>query len=515
MNTKLIVHIVFIVALVVSAMILASAGVSWLMQDRPEQILKLTFCGSFLLLFSGLIVWNTRLKSEKDRICSRKENFAIVAFSWLIATLFGAVPYTAVSGLYWYDALFESASGFSTTGASILEKGTVLYHGAILENGIESLSYGILFWRMLTHWLGGMGIVVLSLAILPMLNTGGGQMLYHAESTGLKAPGNQMTPRITSSAKILWCVYVSLTVAGTFLLRFGGMDWFDSVCHMFSVMATGGFSTRQTGVMYYDSLYIEGVLIFFMFVSSCNFMLHFRAITGKPREYWKDEEFRVFTWIVVIAVLLITLVLTLSPGTGMDPVNHLTYQGHFWTSLRVAAFQVVSLISSTGFITGDYTRWPAFTCAILFLISFVGGCGGSTAGGMKCVRALLLGKISFFEIRRCLYPHLQPNIRLNKVLQETATQRKTFAFFALYMGTYFIFVLLYPLLCPGMTLETSLSASLACLSNIGPGFGQIGPEFSYAWISAPAKCAMAFEMLLGRLELYTVLVLLNINFWKK
>ena len=268
--------------------------------------------------------------------------------------------------------------------------------------------------------------------------------------------------------------------------------------------------------MAFNSVYIEMVLIFFMFASSCNFMLHFRAITGRrPREYLKDEEFRVFTGITLLSILMITLALTFMPDSGQDMMNHREYQNHFFTSLRYASFQVVSLISSTGFVTGDFAQWPTFACAILFLITFIGGCGGSTSGGMKCVRALLLSKISFFEIRRCIYPHLVPNIRLNKVLLETATQRKTFAFFALYMGTYFVFVLLYPLLCSDMSLETAISTSLACLSNIGPGFGQIGPAFSYAWVSAPAKCAMAFEMLLGRLELYTILVLLSSKFWKK
>ena len=236
MNLKLIVHIVFVVAVIVSAAIMASAGVSWLMKDPAEQALGLTFCGLFLFLISSAVVYFTRLKTEKEKSSGRKENFVIVAFSWLIATLFGTIPYIAVSGLYWYDALFESISGFTTTGATILEPGTLLYHGKILEKGIESLSYGILFWRMLTHWLGGMGIVVLSLAILPLLNAGGGQLLYNAEATGVKSMGNQVTPRITSSAKILWCVYVLLTVVGTLLLRFGGMNWFDAVCHMFSAV---------------------------------------------------------------------------------------------------------------------------------------------------------------------------------------------------------------------------------------------------------------------------------------
>ena len=385
--------------------------------------------------------------------------------------------------------------------------------GGVLPKGIESLSYGVSFWRLLTNWLGGMGIVVLSIAILPLLNIGG-QMLYNAESTGVKSQDSQITPRITSSAKILWSVYLLFTGVGTVLLMFGGMSWFDAVCHMFSAVSTGGFSPRQAGPMYYNSAYIDWVLIFFMFMSSCNFVLHYRAIMGHPRDYWKDDEFRLFCWIVGLSTLIITLSLTFTEGVR-DSLFGTVFYGDFWTSLRFAAFQVVSIVSTTGYASSNYCDWPSLTCAVLFLLMFVGGCGGCTAGGIKCVRLLLLGKISYAEIKRSVYPHMVPNVQLNGVHLESGIQQKAIAFFALYISSFLGFVLIYPLLCPSMSLETSIAVSLTSLSNIGPGFGQISPAYSCAWISAPAKLVMAFEMILGRLELYTLLVVLNPFFWKK
>ena len=364
----------------------------------------------------------------------------------------------------------------------------------------------------MTHWLGGMGIVVLFIAILPLMNTGG-QTLYNAEVTGIKSMDSRITPRIATSAKILWVVYVMLTFIEAALLYAGGMSFFDAVCHSFSTMATGGFSTKQASIAYFNSAYIDWVITIFMFLAGCNFVLHFKLLTGKPMEYFKDEEFRFYFFAVTGSALVITLYLFFT--SSLDNGAASSFAGHFGTSLRYAAFQVVSLITSTGFVTADYALWPSPACVILFILMFIGGCGGSTGGGMKCARALLLGKHSYFEVKRCILPHMVPDIRLNGKLLDTITIRKTIAFVSLYVFAYFIFVLLLPAVCPEMTYDTALSASVACLSNIGPGFNQVGPVCSFAWMTPAAKLLLSLEMILGRLELYTVLVLFLPSFWRK
>lgn len=515
MNKKLITHLVCVIAVIVAAAMMFASFVGFIMKDSMHDVLTLLLCGLASAAFLVPVVFFTKPRSEIEKKSGMREGFAIVTLSWIGASVVGMLPFIFVTGMNPVDAFFETVSGFTTTGASIIDNTLELMNGKTLPEGVQSLSYGILFWRCLTHWLGGMGIVVLFIAILPLMNIGG-QSLYNAEVTGIKSVDSQIAPRIASSAKILWFVYVFLTAVEAVLLYFGGMTFFDSVCHSFSTMATGGFSTKQASIAYYNSAYIDWVITIFMFLAGCNFMLHFRFFTGRLLGYFKDEEFRFYFALVVFATLIITLFLIFTPRMEDTAPNGTSmYYEHPLTSLRYAAFQVVSLITSTGFATANYALWPSATCVLLFVLMFIGGCGGSTGGGMKCVRALLLGKHSYFEVKRCILPHMIPDIRLNGKRFEMSTIQKTIAFVSLYIFAYFVFVLILPVICPSMTYDTALSASVACLSNIGPGFGQVGPANTFAWMTPAAKLLLSLEMILGRLELYTVLVLFLPSFWRK
>ena len=515
MNRKIVLHLICVLNAIIGIAILISGAVAFLMQDPLFE--RLTLCGTggvLAFLFAGIALL-TRPKNEEDRKFSYKEGLATVAFGWLAVSIVGAVPFITVTGMHWYDAFFETASGFSTTGASVIDSSLRLMDGSTLPNGVESLSYGILFWRSLTHWLGGMGIVVLTIAILPLLNIGG-QVMYNAEATGLKSSESKLAPRIASSAKLLWIIYVIITTAEVIMLYLGGMNIFDSVCHSFGTIATGGFSTKQSSIAYYSSAYIDWVITFFMFLSGCNFALHLRCFTGKKLFYWKDEEFRFYCTIILTAIILISLSLIFAPSFS-DPLANTSFFHQPALAIRAAAFQVLSILSSTGFATADYCAWPTITCMILFILMFIGGCGGSTAGGMKCIRAMILNKYSLSEIRRCYMPHLLPDIRLNGERQDAVAIQKTIGFFALFFGSYLVIVILVALVCPGprMDFSTAASVSIASLSNIGPGFGNIGPTCSYAWMTPTTKVLLSYVMILGRLELFTLVVLFFPSFWKK
>lgn len=507
MNRKIVLYLVGVTMILTGAAICFSALVSFLAGDALRDSMELSSCGLAVIVPSALLVFFMRPKNEADRKFGLREGFAVVALGWFAASLAGAVSYMTVADFYPADAFFESVSGFSTTGASVIGPELQLRSGVTLPVGVEDLPKGLQFFRCLSNWLGGMGIVVLTIAILPLLNIGG-QALYNAEVTGVKSSSSEsrIAPRIASAAKILWLVYLILTVAEIILLKLAGMSFFDAVCHAFTTVSTGGFSTRQMSIAAFHSPLIEWIIIVFMFLSGTNFMLHVRACTGHPKAFWEDEEFRFYSMTVAGSVILITVSLIFLSGDGFDAP---------FTSFRTALFQVVSLFTSTGFSTADYAAWPIFAVLILFLLSFLGGCGGSTSGGFKCVRGILLMKFSIMEIRRCIFPSLVPGIRLNGIRLEMSTVHKTVGFLSCYLGLHLLFALLLALFSANVDLETCLSASIACLSNIGPGFGRIGPSWTYVWLSDPAKILLAFEMILGRLELYTFLVLFLPAFWKK
>ena len=416
----------------------------------------------------------------------KREGYVIVAASWALVSAFGALPFVFHGAIPSYtDAFFETISGFTTTGASVL-------------NNIEQIPRGLLFWRSMTHWLGGMGIIVLSLAVLPLLGVGGSQ-LFDAEATG--PVKDKIHPQIAGTAKRLWGIYVALTLVLTILLMLGGMTFFDSLCHAFSTIATGGFSTKQNSIAFYSSPYIQYVLIFFMFLAGTNFSLHYHALHGRPRNYFRDEEFR---WYLVITLGLTVFVFF------MILMNDA--QANTEKSFRDSAFQVVSIISSTGFITADYEKWSSYSSYVFFIMLFFGASAGSTTGGIKIVRLLLLAKNGILELKRLIHPRAVVPVRINGRMVPQNIINNILAFFMLYMLAFVIGSLVMSF--TGLDLDSAMGAVAATLGCIGPGIGKVGPVHNFAEITDFGKWVLSFLMLLGRLELFTILVLFSPSFWK-
>ena len=506
MNARNVINVISALVVVVGIAILTAVPVSMTMGDEWSVVFKL-FLSAMIPITCGTIAF---MKSRsKTYALGRREGFGIVTFGWIAAALFGAIPFVIISDLTWYDAFFETMSGFSTTGASVLDNTLILNSGKHLEFGIADLPKGLLYWRSLTHWLGGMGIVVLSLAILPFLGIGG-QQLYNAEVPG--PTSDQLTPRIANSAKILWGVYILLSVAETLFLL-PSMSMFDAWCHTCGTMATGGFSTLQSSVGGFKSVYVDIVITIFMFLAGGNFILHYRALRGKPLFYFKDEEFRWYLTIVLLATATLTLVL-MCDNKMIETTCATRIPATFFNSLRYAAFQVVSIMTTTGFCTANFATWPTYATLLLLVLMFIGGCGGSTGGGMKVSRFLLLIKYAGVELQRCLFPHLISNVQMNKSRVKPDTLHKVLSFFFLFVFLYVFFTLLLALF-PGIDFETASSAAIASLGNIGPGVSKVGATCTYAWMNPWAKILLTFAMLLGRLEVYTVMVVILPTFWKK
>ena len=519
MNHRLILFFICVIAAAVGLMETVSGVVGVFCHDTPADIRALLICAAATLTAGAAGCVAFRPRTEQHRKAGLREGYAVAAFGWLAASVLGGLPFFFVAKMPWFDALFESVSGFTTTGAALIHRGYVLTDGSVLPDGVESLARGVVFWRALESWLGGMGIVVLALAVLPMFNRGG-QMLYNAETPGLKSADTQIAPRITSSAKILWIIYVGLTAGEVLLLRFAGMSLFEAVCNSFTTISTGGFCTRQDSIAAFHSTPIVMIVMFFMFVSGVNFYLHVRFLSGKTLSYLRDEEFRVYASILagvscIIAVALLLQGREYHVGSDQDFGSSMVVVGR---AFRDAAFQVTSFMTSTGFTSVDnYCVWPSIAPALLVWISVIGGCGGSTAGGLKCVRALLVWRQSLTEVKHNIFPQLVTSVYLNNVRMKAPAVQKTVAFFAAYIGVIISFSLLIPLVCPASSWESALSISITSLSNVGPGVGQIGPASvgNFDWLNPAAKLLSAFEMLIGRLELFTILVLFLPSFWRK
>ncbi len=417
---------------------------------------------------------------------SHRNAIAIVTFGWIAATVIGALPFF-LSGTFdiFTDCIFESISGFSTTGSSVLAD-------------IERVPKGILMWRSLTHWLGGMGIIVLSLAILPFLGLGGMQ-LYRAEAPG-PSP-DKLTPRIRDTASALWKVYLVFTFVMIILLMCGGMDIFDAICHTFGTLATGGFSTRNLSITYYNSAYIDAVITLFMLLSGINFSLHYQMLSGKPRFLFTDPELRFFLSVVSVLILVTTFSLYQTSYPSLSQ------------SFRHAAFQVASIITTTGYATADFEIWPALPQCILLFCMFLGPCAGSTGGGMKCMRIMLLLKHSYLELFRMIHPRAITQLKFGKRLVTEDIIKGVWGFFIIYLGLFILSSLL--LTAMNIDLVTSFSAVAACIGNIGPGLGSVGPREHFGHLPLAAKWVLSFCMLLGRLEIYTVIILFVPEFWRK
>ena len=434
---------------------------------------------------AGSILYLIFFKAEAE-IISQREGMAIVAVGWTAVGLFGAIPFYLGDGSFTFtDAVFESVSGFTTTGSSVL-------------TNIEALSKGLLFWRSFIQWLGGMGIIVLSVAILPFLGVGGMQ-LYKAE---VPSPvPDKLKPRIRDTAMILWKVYALISVAEIVLLMLGGMSLFDAVCHTFTTMPTGGFSTRNASVAHYNSVYFDCVFIFFMVLAGINFSLHYQMIRGKPLAFWQDSECRFFLGAVVILIFVVSLDVF---QTVYDTMGD---------ALRYGAFQVVSILTTTGYATADYEQWPAMSQLILLLCMFLGASAGSTGGGMKCLRIMLCFKYCYKELFSLIHPRAVTHIKIGGKTVPDDVMRSVLGFLALYVGLFaFSSVVLAGL---GVDFITSFSAVAATIGNIGPGFGAVGPVENFAGIPVAGKWLLVWCMLLGRLEIFTVIILLVPEFWRK
>ncbi len=436
-----------------------------------------------ILIFSG-IKFFTRGSDTVN--LSTRDGFLFVTLSWITASLVGALPFY-ISGAIpsMADAYFETMSGFTTTGASIL-------------SAVEVLPKSLIFWRSLTHWLGGMGIVVLTVAIMPALGIGGLQLI-NAEAPGPTV--DKLSPRIAETAKILWLIYLGLTVAETILLLFGGMNLFDSLTHTFGTVATGGYSTKNNSVAYFNSAYIDGVITVFMVLSGINFSLHFWLITGRFKNLIKDSELKGYLAIFSVSTIFITFDLFMKSYNSI------------WESLRYASFQVATIMTTTGFATADYEKWPFMSQAILFILMFVGGCSGSTGGGIKVLRIVTLMKQGFNEMKYLIHPRGVFTLRINRQPVKKDIVYSISGFFFLYILMLLITTLVVS--SSGADVETSFTSALATLGNIGPGFGKVGPTENFGFFPAYVKWWFSFAMLAGRLELYTVLILFTTVFWKK
>ncbi len=430
----------------------------------------------------GAIAYN---RTNYDKEVRAKEGFAVVTFGWIAVSIFGSLPFI-LSGTIpsFTDAFFETMSGFTTTGATILTE-------------IETLPQGILFWRSLTHWLGGMGIIVLSLAILPFLGVGGMQ-LFKAEVPGPIA--DKLTPRVAETAKLLWGVYLLFTIIETILLMFGGMTFFDALCHTFGTLATGGYSTRNASVGAYQSAYIDWVIIFFMLLAGSNFALHYRALRGDFRIYLRDREFRIYLVIIAAAISLITL-------------NTVPLYGNFPKAFRDTVFQVLSISTTTGYGTADYELWSFSSQYILLLLMLIGGSAGSTAGGVKVMRLHLVIKFIFTEISHLVHPRAVFPVRQGGSVVSRDVVGNVVGFFVLFLLIFAAGILFMSFL--GLDMATAFGAVAATLGNIGPGLGLVGPTDNYAAIPGIGKWMLSFFMLLGRLEVFTVVVLFSPVYWRK
>lgn len=529
MNHRLILFFISVIAASVGLLEAVSALIGFGFDDSLQDTYPLLLCGIVLAIAGIAGCYGLRPRQEQQWKAGLREGYAVAAFGWLAASVLGAIPFFFAAKMQWYDALFESASGFTTTGVALIRRGYIMTNGEALTNGVEDLSKGIVLWRSLESWLGGMGIVVLALAALPILSRGS-QMLYNAETPGLKSSDTQIAPRIKSSAKILWGIYLGITVAETGLLKIAGMDFFEAVCNSFTTVSTGGFCTRQDSIAAFQSTPITLIVMFFMFISGINFFLHVRLFSGKPLSYLKDEEFCVYTGIILTVSLIIAFFLLKQGARGPDgeilyffdrsdglraALTRTENYRNIGLALRDAAFQTTSIITSTGFSMGNYCAWPHIAVALIVGLSVLGGCGGSTAGGLKCVRALLVWRQSLTEIKHNIFPQLVTGVYLNKVRVKAPAIQKAVAFFIAYIGVIILFALLIPLVCSKCEWQTGLSASITCLSNVGPGVGQIGPAADFDWLNPTAKLLLSAEMIIGRLELFTILVLFLPSFWRK
>ncbi|MFC2083645.1 TrkH family potassium uptake protein [Bacteroidota bacterium] len=458
-------------------------GIPFSIYYGDNDIIVLLLCGSVTSLIGILVFLLTRKHGQEVR---KREGYIVVTLGWLVMSLFGSIPFVIHGSIPSFtDAFFETMSGFTTTGASIL-------------NDIEALPHGILLWRSLTQWLGGMGIIVLSLAILPILGIGGMQ-LFIAEVPG--PTKDKIHPRIRETAKRLWIIYFLFTVAEIFLLFIGGMNLFDSVCHAFTTMATGGFSTKQASIAHFNSPFIHYVIIVFMFIAGTNFTIHYYLLHRNISIIKKNDEFRFYFKLILVIAFIIGITLFIKQYAGAEK------------SFRDSLFQVVSIITTTGYVTSDYELWGTFFQVVFFLLLFIGGCAGSTGGGIKIVRHLLLIKNSLAELRRLIHPRAIIPVKYNGNSVPSDIISNILAFFLFYIAIFIFGTLIMSMI--GLDFISAVGSVATSLGNVGPAVGTVGPSYNFAHIPDLGKWFLTFLMLMGRLELFTVLIIFSPSFWKR
>lgn len=474
---------VFGILLYVQALFILIGLVVSLILREAETVPFIKTLGIDLILATALF-YNGK---DDKRLFGKKEGFFIVSMTWVIFTLIGMLPFLfsgSIHGLT--NAFFETMSGFTTAGSSIMEN-------------VDQQSRSILFWRSLIQWMGGMGIIVLTVAILPMFGISG-MKLFSAESSGITLA--KLRPHIADTAKHLWLIYASLTLIQTILLWIGPMDFFDAICHSFTTMASGGYSTKQASIAYWNSPYIEYVISIFMIIAGVNFGIIFHALHNKREKLYQNEELRWYLAILAIATALIAIGLWITGQmTGIEQ------------TLRVSLFQVSSMMSTTGYSTADYVAWGPYFGMILLIVMFIGGSAGSTAGGVKVVRIILSVKNTLCDFKRQAHPNAVIPVRLDNAVIPNHIITGVLSFIVLYSALFIIGA--FGLLCVGLGLEESIGASMTSISIVGPGLGTLGPSSTFAAIPDTAKWIMSFLMLAGRLELFTLLVLITPSFWKK
>ena len=480
-NFKTIIRIIGILLLLETTMFLVCSGVSF--YYRESDMLDFWKAGG---ITAGVGLLLAFLGKGGERQLTRRDGYVLVSFAWVVFSLFGMLPFYI--GGYIPDitnAFFETMSGFSSTGATIL-------------NNIESLPHGILFWRSMTQWIGGLGIIMFTIAVLPIFGISGLQV-FAAEASG--PTHDKVHPRIGITAKWIWSIYAGITALLVGLLMLGGMDWFDSICHAFATTGTGGFSTKQASVAHYSSPYIEYVISIFMFISGINFTLLLLFVNRKFKKFISNAELKFYFGSVILFTAIIALVLYYTSRMGMEE------------SFRKSLFQVISLQTSTGFATDDYMKWTPVLWGLFTIIMLMGACAGSTTGGLKCIRMVILTKVSRNEFKHILHPNAVLPIRINKQVIPPSIVSTVLAFCFIYLIIIIVSTLL--MMAMGVGTAESLGCVISSIGNMGPGLGETGPAYSWNALPDAAKWLLSFLMLLGRLELFTVLLLFTPDFWKQ
>ena len=484
LNLKLVARVFGTLLMVESIALLIVSLVAWYYHEAEITIFLITAGIAFLFGAIGILVG----KSAAPTI-GRREGSLVVTFTWIVFTLFGLLPFWLSGSIPSFtNSFFETISGFTTTGASIL-------------NNIEELPYSILFWRSLTHWIGGLGIIVMSLALLPVFGISATQ-LFAAEAAG--PTKDKIHPKINETAKRLFYIYGIITVAEAILLKIGGMTWFDAICHSFGTVATGGFSTKQDSIGYWDSSFIQYTIAIFMVLSGINFSLYYFAFKRKTDKIKENEELKYYLITLSIFVLIVFVSL-------IEPSQKVNFE-NLENTFRTAFFNVVSVMTTTGFATADYMSWKTLTWIILLVAMITGASAGSTSGAIKMVRIVIVFKYCYYEFKRIIHPNAVVPVRYNGFLVKEDIITKVLAFVLLYLIT--IAFSVFVLSVSGMGFQEAIGGTITCLGGVGPGLGLVGPAGNFANIPEFSKWFLSFIMLLGRLELFTVLLLFTPAFWR-